>query len=74
MRPNPINSKFYIVNRIEKLKLRNKLTNFSNDDIVMTHIATFIKQKNHIFLLDVLKKLPEKYKLYLGSTENNEHK
>ena len=76
MRPNPINeNKFYIVNKIEKLKLRNKLTNFSNDDIVMTHIATFIKQKNHIFLLDVLKKLPEKYKLYLGGTvENNEHK
>ena len=44
---------------MEKLKLRNKLTNFSNDDIVMTHIATFIRQKNHIFLLDVLKKLPK---------------
>ena len=76
MRPNPINeNKFFIVDRIEKLKLRNKLTNFSNDDIVMTHIATFISQKNHIFLLDVLKKLPKKYKLYLGGTvENNEHK
>ena len=76
MRPNPINeNKFFIVDRIEKLELRNKLTNFSNDDIVMTHIATFITQKNHIFLLDVLKKLPKKYKLYLGGTvENNEHK
>ncbi len=76
MRPNPINeNKFFIVDRIEKLKLRNKLTNFSNDDIVMTHIATFISQKNHIFLLDVLKKLPKKYKLYLGGTvENIEHK
>jgi len=63
------------VNRIEKLRFRNKLTNFLDDDIVMTHIATFIKQKNHIFLLDVLKKLPEKYKLYLGGTvENDEHK
>ena len=29
MRPNPINeNKFYIVNRIEKQKLRNKLTIF----------------------------------------------
>ena len=45
------------------------------EHIVMTHIATFITQKNHIFLLDVLKKLPKKYKLYLGGTvENNEHK
>ena len=76
MRPNPINeNKFFIIDKAEKLKLRNKLTNFSNDDIVLTHIATFIKQKNHIFLLDVLKKLPKNYKLYLGGTvENNEHK
>ena len=76
MRPNPINeNKFFIIDRKEKFKLRNKLTNFSNDDIVLTHIATFITQKNHIFLLDVLKKLPQKYKLYLGGTvENNEHK
>ena len=76
MRPNPINeNKFFIIDRKEKYKLRNKLTNFSNDDIVLTHIATFITQKNHIFLLDVLKKLPQKYKLYLGGTvENNEHK
>ena len=55
MRPNPINeNKFFIIDRIEKLKLRNKLTNFLNDDIVLTHIATFITQKNHIFLLNVL--------------------
>ncbi len=76
MRPNPINeNKFFIIDRIEKLKLRNKLTNFLNDDIVLTHIATFITQKNHIFLLNVLKKLPKNYKLYLGGTvENNEHK
>ncbi len=76
MRPNPINeNKFFIVDKVEKIKLRNKLTNFSNDDIVMTHIATFITQKNHIFLLDVLNKLPKKYKLYLGGTvENDEHK
>ena len=49
--PNPINeNKFFIVDKIEKLKLRNKLTNFSNDDIVMTHIATFITQKNIFFI------------------------
>jgi glycosyltransferase involved in cell wall biosynthesis len=34
-----------------------------------------MKQKNHIFLLEVLKKLPEKYKLYLGGpVQNDEHK
>jgi glycosyltransferase involved in cell wall biosynthesis len=76
MRPNPINeNKFFFIDKVEKIKLRDKLTKFSNDDVVLTHIATFITQKNHIFLLDVLKKLPNNYKLYLGGTvENNEHK
>ncbi len=75
MRPNPINeNQFFLIDKIEKLKLRNKLTDFSNDDIILTHIATFITQKNHIFLLDVLKRLPKNYKLYLGGTvENTEH-
>ena len=75
MRPNPINeNQFFLIDKVEKLKLRNKLTDFSNDDIILTHIATFITQKNHIFLLDVLKRLPKNYKLYLGGTvENTEH-
>ena len=75
MRPNPINeNKFFLIDKVEKLKLRNKLTDFSNDDIILTHIATFMTQKNHIFLLDVLKRLPKNYKLYLGGTvENTEH-
>jgi len=76
MRPNPINeNQFFLIDKVEKLKLRNKLTDFSNDDIILTHIATFITQKNHIFLLEVLKRLPKNYKLYLGGTvENIEHK
>jgi glycosyltransferase involved in cell wall biosynthesis len=75
-RPNPINEKkFFLVNKFEKLRLRNKLTNFSNQDIILTHIASYMYQKNHIFLLDVLKKLPKKYKLYLGGpVQNHEHK
>ena len=76
MRPNPINeNKFFYIDKIKKYKLRKKLTNFSKKDIVIIHIASFMKQKNHIFLLEVLKKLPEKYKLYLGGpVQNDEHK
>ena len=76
MRPNPINeNKFFYIDKLEKHKLRNKLTNFSKKDIILTHIASFMKQKNHIFLLEVLKKLPEEYKLYLGGpVQNDEHK
>ena len=34
-----------------------------------------MKQKNHIFILDILKKLPKKYKLFLGGpVECDEHR
>lgn len=67
MRPNPVNEKkFYTIEKSEKIKLRDKLTPFSKDAVVLTHIATFIRRKNHIFLLDVLKNLPKNYKLCLG--------
>ena len=76
MRPNPINeNKFFYIGKLEKYKLRNKLTNFSKKDIILTYIASYMKQKNHIFLLEVLKKLPKEYKLYLGGpVQNDEHK
>jgi len=75
-RPNPIDEKiFFCVDYEKKNELRNKLIHFSNEDIILTHIASYMKQKNHIFILDILSKLPEKYKLYLGGpVQSNEHK
>jgi len=75
-RPNPVNEKkFYLIDKVKKFRLRNKLTPFSNDDIILIHIASFMTQKNHIFLLDVLKWLPKNYKLYIGGpVQNDEHK
>lgn len=75
-RPNPIDEKFFFcVNYEEKIKLRNKLIHFSNEDVILTHIASYMKQKNHIFILDILKKLPIRYKLYLGGpVQSKEHK
>ena len=74
-RPNPIDEKkFFFVDKNKKFKLRNRLTNFTDKDIVMSHIASFMKQKNHIFILEILKKLPANYKLYLGGpVVNFEH-
>jgi len=74
-RPNPINEKkFFFINKNEKLKLRNRLTEFTDKDIVLTHIASYMKQKNHIFTLEILKKLPSNFKLYLGGpVVNSEH-
>ena len=76
MRPNPVDeNRFFQINNEDKYKLRSKLTNFSKDDIVLLHLASYMKRKNHVFLLDVIKKLPNNYKLYLeGPVENDEHK
>ena len=73
MRPNPIDEKkFFFVDKEEKFKLRNKLIHFSNQDIILTHIASYMRQKNHIFILDILKKLPKNFKLYLGGPVVND--
>lgn len=67
LRPNPIDEKkFFFIDKNKKYRLRNRLTNFGDEDIVLTHIASYMKQKNHIFILEILKKLPTNYKLYLG--------
>tara|TARA_B110000971_G_scaffold219814_1_gene261822 strand:- start:707 stop:1882 length:1176 start_codon:yes stop_codon:yes gene_type:complete len=76
MRPNPVDEKkFFYVDKEKKFKLRNKFIDFSNKDIILIHIASYMKQKNHIFTLEILKKLPNNFKLYLGGpVENDEHR
>ena len=70
--PNPINEdKFFFINKNYKQRLSNKLTKFSEKDIVLVHIASFMRQKNHIFILEILKELPSNYKAYLGGPVAN---
>jgi len=65
-RPNPIDEKkFNLIIRKQKYQLREQLTNFSEDDIVLSYVATFWDNKNQLFLLKVLSELDEKYKLLL---------
>lgn len=75
-RPNPVDeNKFFNIKKEIKFELRNKLTNFSKNDIILTHIASYMRQKNHIFVLEVLKNLPNEFKLFLGGpVESYEHK
>lgn len=62
-RPNPIDeSRFYFRASSEGMSR----TCFSAEDKVLVYIAKFWPQKNHIFLLEVLARLPEKYKLVLA--------
>ncbi len=65
-RPNPVDeNKFKPVDEARKHFLRSKLTGFGTDKKLIVYIAQFRKSKNHIFLLDVLKNLPEDFVLYM---------
>ena len=65
-RPNPINEKKYFLNFDKKHFYRKKLTSFNQHDKIIVFISSFMPQKNHRFLVKVLKCLPKKYKLILG--------
>ena len=66
MRPNPVDENKFFIDFKNKYKFRNKLTKFNKEDIVLSCIANYRVSKNHIFLLDVLSLLPQKYKLVLA--------
>jgi len=64
-RPNPVDDARFNPNVFDS---RNpvELTNFNDTDNIILYVAAFKPRKNHIFLLDVLDKLPEEYKLVLA--------
>ena len=65
-RPNPIDeARFLPVSENKKNLLRKNLTTFSSKDYVICNISKFMPLKNQILLVNVLKTLPEKYKLLL---------
>lgn len=65
-RPNPVDIRSFCIDFDAKQSLRGKLTPFVEDDYILLSIAKFIPRKNHLFLLDVLSALPNKYKLILA--------
>lgn len=65
-RPNPINEDVYKLEPDRKNKLRAALTPFQPDDIVISSVAKIIPQKNQTFLVDVMKSLPENFKLVIA--------
>ena len=66
-RPNPINkSLFYLRTDKDKYALRERLTPFKPQDKVLTYVAKFVPRKNHIFLINVISRLPCEYKLVLA--------
>lgn len=69
-RPNPINEKKFYVDFKNKYKFRKIYSKFNKKDIVLCSIGSLVKSKNHTFLLDVLKYLPNNFKLIIIGPEN----
>mgnify|MGYP001341040739 CR=1 FL=1 len=65
-RPNPIDEMKFFPLFSSKHLLRKKLTKYSETDIVLVQVAKFMPQKNQLFLIEVLSKLPKRYKLVLA--------
>lgn len=65
-RPNPVDEGKFFIDTENKMKFRKKYTPFKTSDILLICISKFRPSKNQIFLLDVIKELPEEFKLVLA--------
>lgn len=74
LRPNPIDEKKFFIEYQSKYLYRKKLTKFKKNHKVITCIANFTENKNQIFLIDLMKKLPENYRMILNGPLKPENK
>ncbi|HRU01359.1 MAG TPA: glycosyltransferase family 4 protein, partial [Victivallales bacterium] len=66
-RPNPVDeNKFFPVSSEQKLELRKQITGWGADVRLLCYVAKVIPRKNHIMLIDVIEKLPDNYRLFMG--------
>lgn len=66
-RPNPVDTqRFSPVSQDRRAKVISQVFGFNETDKVIVYVAKFMKQKNHEFLVEVLKRLPGEYKLVLA--------
>ncbi len=66
VRPNPVDTERFTLEEGTKHDYRQRLTVFSNDDIVIAMVAKFMPQKNQLFLLEVLGLLSSRFKLLMA--------
>lgn len=65
-RPNPVDEKkFRPVSTEMKCELRRKLTKFTGDYKLISYIAKYRPSKNQKFLVEVMKRLPGEFKLFM---------
>jgi glycosyltransferase involved in cell wall biosynthesis len=67
VRPNPVDvSRFAPVEQDVRNDKKQELFGFDSSTHSVVYVAKFIERKNHTFLIDVLKQLPDNYKLVLA--------
>ena len=67
VRPNPVDTeRFKPVDDEARNVAKKELFGFESDVRTIVYVAKFLKRKNHSFLIDVLAKLPENYRLVLS--------
>lgn len=64
-RPNPVDEERFFVDRSQRDAAR-AASPFGPLDKVVAYVSLFIPRKNQIFLVDVLARLPEQFKLFLA--------
>ena len=66
-RPNPVDTyRFRPASNDQRSSTISHLFGFKKTDKVIVYVAKFLKQKNHQFLIEVMKYLPDEYKLILA--------
>lgn len=65
-RPNPVDENRFFPDVEVRDGLRRVLSPFRPDDTVICMVAKFMPQKNQIFLIQVLSRLPDNFKLLLA--------
>ena len=66
-RPNPVDSgRFKLTSDEQRANAITQKFEFEKTDKVIVYVAKFLKRKNHGFLIEVLKELPDQYKLVLA--------
>ena len=71
---NPVNTNNFRIDFKNKYKFRNEFTPFNKSDIVLAIVANIIPRKNQFFCLEVLKRLPENYKLLIAGPVKKENR
>ena len=65
-RPNPVDETRFFPEPDRRSEFRRKHTPFQDSDVLLSYVGKFMPTKNQLFLIEVLRHLPEGYKLVLG--------